>query len=52
VTCLAGEVDMARTRNRLAVKVFRLVEGEAEGPLAIVALPTIVILVALIWRFG
>jgi len=43
---------MDQRRNRLGVKIFRLIEGEAEGPLAIVSLMAIVALVALLWRFA
>jgi hypothetical protein len=39
-------------KNRLAVKLFNLVEGEAEGQLAIIALLAVVVLVLVVWRFS
>jgi hypothetical protein len=36
-------------KERLTVKLFRVVEGEAEGPFAIAALFTVVIVI--LWRF-
>lgn len=43
---------MAKSRDRLSIKVFRLFEGEAEGPLAIVMLIAIIAIAAFLWKFG
>lgn len=44
---------MPAKRDRLAVKIFRIVEGEAEGPFAISVLLIIVLAAIMIaaWRF-
>jgi hypothetical protein len=38
-------------KERLAVKIFNLIEGEAEGRWAIMALLVVVVLVLFVWRF-
>jgi hypothetical protein len=39
-------------KERLAVRLFNLVEGEAEGRWAITALFGVVVLVLFVWRFS
>jgi hypothetical protein len=44
---------MPAKRERLAVKIFRIIEGEAEGPFAISVFLIIVLAVIVVtaWRF-
>lgn len=43
---------MPEKKQRLAVKLFNLVEGEAEGQWAILALFGVIVLVVVVWRFS
>jgi hypothetical protein len=40
---------MASNRDRLSFKLFRLIEGEAEGRFAITALVTVALVALLCW---
>jgi len=45
---------MPPERQRLAVKIFNVLEGEAEGPLGIFVFLLVIVLAMglVIWRFG
>lgn len=43
---------MLEKKERLAVRLFNFIEGEAEGRWAITALFGVVVLVVVVWRFS
>jgi hypothetical protein len=48
---LQRRMIVPENKERLAVKVFHIIEGEAEGPFAIAVLFAVIIIVAIVWRF-
>jgi hypothetical protein len=46
-----GGLILPEKKERLAVRLFSLVEGEAEGRWAIAALFSIVVVALVVWRF-